>query len=104
MFVYCFFDPDLRVEIIFRKDGIAENGVFDFEIGDKGTSTHWSWRLKKMSGRAYSFFITFFFGDKKLILKTLLTSTFICSLLNSFDLPSYISKWRKRYTLRLLCR
>ena len=33
MFVYHFVDPDLRVVIIFRKEGTAENGVVDFEIG-----------------------------------------------------------------------
>ena len=60
MFVYRFVDPDLRVEIIFRKDGIAENGVFDFEIGDKGTSTHWYWRLKKFHAEPVFFFATFF--------------------------------------------
>ena len=27
MFVYCFVDPDLRVEIIFRKARTAESGV-----------------------------------------------------------------------------
>ena len=34
MFVYHFVDPNLRVEIIFRKEGTAENGGIDFEIGD----------------------------------------------------------------------
>ena len=32
MFVYHFVDPDLRVEIIFRKDRTVENGEIDFEI------------------------------------------------------------------------
>ena len=27
MFVYHFFDPDLRVEVIFRKEKAAENGA-----------------------------------------------------------------------------
>ena len=40
MFVYHFVDPDMRVEMVFRKDGIAENGGIDFEIGDIGTSAH----------------------------------------------------------------
>ena len=35
-------------------------------------------------------------------LKALLTYTLILWLLNSFDLPSYSSESRKRYTLRLL--
>ena len=30
IFVYYFVDPDLRVEIILRKEGAAENGGFDF--------------------------------------------------------------------------
>ena len=33
----------MRVEIIFRKKGTAENGVIDFEIGDIGSSAHWYW-------------------------------------------------------------
>ena len=41
MFVHHFVNPDLRVEIIFRKDGIAENGGIDFEIVDIDTSAHW---------------------------------------------------------------
>ena len=40
IFVYHFVDPDLKVEIIFRKGGTAENGVIDFETGDIGTSAH----------------------------------------------------------------
>ena len=41
MFVYPFVDPDLRVEIAFRKKGTAENGGIDFEIVDIDTSAHW---------------------------------------------------------------
>ena len=40
IFVYHFVDPDLKVEVIFRKEGTAENGGIDFEIGDIGTSAH----------------------------------------------------------------
>ena len=40
MLVYHFVDPDLRVEIIFRKEATAENGRIDFEIEDIGTSAH----------------------------------------------------------------
>ena len=40
MFIYYFVDPDLRVETFFEKDGAAENGGIDFEIGDIGTSLH----------------------------------------------------------------
>ena len=64
MFVYHFVDPDMSVEIIFRKEGTAENEGIDFEIGDIGTSTHWYWRLKKISCRAGLLFC-YFFGDKK---------------------------------------
>ena len=53
MVVYHFVDPDLRVEIIFRKEGTVENGGIDFEIGDIGTSERWYWTLKKISYRAY---------------------------------------------------
>ena len=48
------------------------------------------------------FFITFLVTKKKL-LRALLTCIFICLLLNSFDLRSYSSKSRRRYTFRLLC-
>ena len=41
MFVYHFVNPDLRVEIIFRKERTAENGRIDFEIMDIDTSAHW---------------------------------------------------------------
>ena len=41
MLVYHFVDPDLRVEIIFRKERTAENGGIGFEIVDIDTSTHW---------------------------------------------------------------
>ena len=41
MFVYHSVDPDLSVEIIFRKEGTAENGGIDFEIRDIGNSAHW---------------------------------------------------------------
>ena len=42
-FVYHFFDPDVRVEIMFRKEGNkrGKNGGIDFEIVDKDTSGHW---------------------------------------------------------------
>ena len=39
-FVYCFVDPDLRVEIIFRKERTAESEGIDFEIDDIDTSAH----------------------------------------------------------------
>ena len=39
--VYYFFDPGLRVEIIFRKERTAESGGIDFEIVDIDTSAHW---------------------------------------------------------------
>ena len=81
IFVYHFVDPDLKVEIIFRKEGTAKNGEIDFEIGDIDTSAHCYWRLKKIVFKSH----------------------FDHSFLNSFDLPSYNSKSRKRYTLRLLC-
>ena len=41
MFAYHFVDPDLKVEIIFRQEGTAENGEIDFEIIDIDTSVHW---------------------------------------------------------------
>ena len=56
IFVYHFADSDMRVEIIFRKKGTAENGDIDFEIGDIGSSAHWYWRLKKNSWRACPLF------------------------------------------------
>ena len=41
IFVYYFVDPDLRVEIIFRKERTAESWGIDFEIVDINTSVHW---------------------------------------------------------------
>ena len=41
MFVYNFVDPDLRIEVIFRKERAAESGGIDFEIVVIGTSAHW---------------------------------------------------------------
>ena len=70
MLVYHFVDPDLRVKIIFRKEGTTENGRIDFEIEDIGTSAHWYWRLKKISCRACLLFC-YFFGDKKIAFKSL---------------------------------
>ena len=61
---YHFVDPDLRVDIFFVKEGALKNGSLDFEIGDKGTSTHLYWMLKKSSCRACLLFY-YFFGDKK---------------------------------------
>ena len=40
MFVYHFVNPDLKVEIIFRKEKGTENGGIDFEIMDIDTSAH----------------------------------------------------------------
>ena len=41
MFIYYFVDPDLRVEIKFRKKRTAENGGIDFEIVNIDSSAHW---------------------------------------------------------------
>ena len=60
MFVYHFVDPDLRVNLWFKKERTAKNGGVDFEIGDIGTSAQGYWRLKKISFRACLLFITFF--------------------------------------------
>ena len=62
MFAYHFVDPDLKVEVIFRKEETAENGGTDFEKGDMGTSAHWYWRLKKIAFKSLfdSFIIEFF--------------------------------------------
>ena len=49
MSVYHFVDPDMRVDILFKKEEAAENGSVDFEIGDVGTSAHLYWKLNKIS-------------------------------------------------------
>ena len=69
MFVYHFVDPDLRVEIILRKEGTAENGCIDFEIGNIGNSARWNWGLKKISCRTCLLFY-YFFGGKKIAFKS----------------------------------
>ena len=59
MLINHFIDPDLKVEIIFSKEGTAENWGIDFEIRDIGTSAHSYWRLKKIHATLLCFFITF---------------------------------------------
>ena len=49
MFVYHFVDPDMRVDILFKKEEAPGNGSVDFEIGDIGTSAHLYWKLNKIS-------------------------------------------------------
>ena len=49
MSVYHFVDPDMRVDILFKKEEAAESGSVDFEIGDIGTSAHLYWKLNKIS-------------------------------------------------------
>ena len=62
MFIYHFVDLDLRVDAFFEKDGIPENGVVDFEIGDIDNSAHLYWRLEKFhaSFKRVSPFLLFF--------------------------------------------
>ena len=71
MFVYHFVDPDLRVEIIFRKEERSENWGIEFNIGyrdnifiykDIGTS-HTVLEVEEMSCRACLLYY-YFFGDK----------------------------------------
>ena len=40
MFVYHFLHPDLRFEIFFEKEGVADNRDLNFEIEDRGTSAY----------------------------------------------------------------
>ena len=68
MFGYHFIDPDLRIEIFFQKDAVAENGGLDFEKWDVGTSAHFYWRLKKISWRVSAFSLIFWW--KKIALKS----------------------------------
>ena len=62
MFVYHCFDPDLRIELFFKIEVVAENGDVDFEIGDIDTSAHLYCTFKKISCRAcllsYQFLVT----------------------------------------------
>ena len=53
IFVYHFVDPDVKVEVIFKKEGTTENGGINFEIGDIGTSAHWYCRLKKIAFKSF---------------------------------------------------
>ena len=94
-FVHHFVDPDLTLEKFFEKDRTAENRGADFEIDGKATPANVYWSLKKISCKACLLFYCYF-GDKKYILKALLTCTFILPLLSSES--------RKRYKLKLcLC-
>ena len=69
MFVKHFVDPDLKAEIIFRKEGTAENEGIDFEIGRIGTSLHWYWRLEKFNPEPIFFFIIFSMTKKNIFEK-----------------------------------
>ena len=40
MLVHHFVDPDLRVEIFFKKEDATENEGINFEIGHKDISAH----------------------------------------------------------------
>ena len=62
-FVYHIVDPDLRVETFFEKNGAAENGGVDFEIGEIGTSVHLYCRSRKFFLQSLSTLLLFF-GDK----------------------------------------
>ena len=44
-----FVNPDLRVEIFFKKEGEVGNGGTHSEIGDVGTSAHLYWRLNQLT-------------------------------------------------------
>ena len=77
-FIYHFVDPDLGVEVFFEKEGVTEKGGVDFEIRDWGNFAHLVvLGLKKISCRACLLFNFIFFGDKKYLLKALLTCTSI---------------------------
>ena len=60
---FLFVDPGLSVETFFEKDGEAENGGVEFQIGDIDTSVHFYLRLKKISCRVCLLFY-WLFGDK----------------------------------------
>ena len=79
--------------------------VIDFEMEDIVTSAHWYWKVEDNFLQSFLIFCYFLWLQKinKLLLKAFLTRTFIHSLLNSFNLPSYSWKSRKRCALWLLC-
>ena len=94
MFVYHFVDSDLKIEIFFEKEGLAENGGVDFEIGDIGTSALLYWRLKKISCKACLLFYCIL--ATKIAL--LLICTFITLLLNSFCLATVQNRGKDTHT------
>ena len=85
---------------ILGKRRASEKGDIRFEIGDLITSAHLYSLVKKINVEYFCFFIVF--GDKKQLLKALLTCIVIPRLLDLFDLLSYNSESRTKYTLRLL--
>ena len=99
IFVYHFVDPDLRVEIFFER---GDSRKWKRWFWNRGYRHLWTLVLEVEGNFMQGLFFTTFWVTKKIALKALLTCTFIRSLLNSFDLPSYSSESRKRYTLRLL--
>ena len=94
MCVNCFVDPGLEVEIFWKGGG-------------KRIMGHWFWNKDQQTCKFFmqslSNFLLFFWWQKFLFLKALLTCTFILWLLNSFDLLSYRSESNKRYILSQMC-
>ena len=56
MCVYHFVDPDQKVQIFFKNEGTAENGVNDYKIGDISTSSHLHWSLKNFMQSLSAFY------------------------------------------------
>ena len=94
LFVYHFIDPDLRVKTFFQKRWSCRKWRRWFQ--NRGCRHLCTLVLKVEENIMQSLSAPLFCltGDRKYLLKALLTCTFIPSLLNS--------KWRKNYTLRLL--
>ena len=80
-FVYHFVDSELRVEILFEKDGASENGGVDWQLCTVVLEVEENF-MQNLSA------FLLFFGDKNKCLKTLLTCTIIPSLL-SFEEKIY---------------
>ena len=57
--LFLFFEPDQKIEIFFEKEGAAEESNVDFEIGVNAPAAKQCCRLRKISYRAYVFFLLF---------------------------------------------
>ena len=66
IFGYSFGDPDLNIEIFFRKEGQQIKGPLILKYRNEVPVAQFCWRLKKFSCLVFPLFYFFFCSDKKI--------------------------------------